>query len=336
MKVWALKDFRIGSSKQTDFLAKKLSNDVIEKNIEYTKLIAIPNCIKPYKMGIDFEESDDLLNLKEDEYPDIIIFAGRRLAGIAIYLKKYIFKKFKKEIKIISILNPNYSFKNFDFVLLPQHDEIIKDKYNNILKFEGSLCNPDITAIIDEKTKDFWEDKLKNYKKPYYFFVVGGNTKNKKFNIVKFAELVKKISNFVKKQNGTLLISTSRRTTDNYIKVIEKNLNCSYYLYKWGKSAFLNPYYYFVKEGEISFVTGDSISMITEIITIGKPVYVYMPEESLEEKHISFCNSILDKNLIKKIELSKGDNFEKFKSKPLNELDRLANHIKSNLQIITE
>ncbi len=331
MKVWALKDFRIGSSKQTDFLAKKLSNDIIEKNIEYTRLIAIPNCIKPYKIGIDFEESDNLLNLKEEEYPDIIVFAGRRLAGIAIYLKKYIFKKFKKEVKIISILNPNYSFKNFNLVLLPEHDEGIKDKFNNILRFEGSLCNPDVTAVIDDKTKDFWEDKLKNYNKPYYFFVVGGNTKNKKFDIVKFAELVKQISSFVKKHNGTLLISTSRRTTDNYIKVIEKNLNCSYFLYKWGKSAFLNPYYYFVKEGKISFVTGDSISMITEIITIGKPVYVYMPDESLEKKHISFCNSLLNKNLIRKIELSNGDNFEEFETKSINELDRVADYIKSHL-----
>lgn len=331
MKIWTLKDFRIGSSKQTDFLAKKLSDDIVDKNIEYTRSIAIPNCIKPYKMGIDFEESDSLLNLKEEDYPDMIIFAGRRLAGAAIYLKKYIFKKFKKNVKIISILNPDYSFKHFDFVLLPEHDRIIKDKYKNIIRFEGSLCNPNITAVMDDKTRDFWDNELEEYKKPYYFFVIGGNTKNKKFDIFKFIELVKRISIFVKSQDGTLLISTSRRTTEEHVKALEKNLNCSHYLYKWGKSAFLNPYYYFVKESEFSFVTGDSISMIAEIMTIGKPLYVYMPEESLEKKHLSFCNSLLDKNLIRKISLSKNNNFEKFEVKSVNELDRVADYIKSHL-----
>lgn len=331
MKIWTLKDFRIGSSKQTDFLAKALSDDVIEKNIEYTKWIIVPNYIKPYKIGINFDESDDLLNVNIEDYPDIIIFSGRRLAGLAIYLKKYFLKKANKKTKLISILNPNYCFKNFDFIILPIHDNIKYDKYKNIITIDGSLCNPKAN-IVDEKTEEFWKDSLKDYKEPFYSFMVGGNTKNKKFNLIKFAELIKNISKFINERNGTLLISTSRRTTDNYIKIIEKNINCKYYLYKWGKSNLLNPYYYFINNSKIIFLTGDSVSMISEISTIGKPIYIYKPEESLEKKHIIFCDSLLKKGIIREINLQT-NNIEEFDTTPINELSYVVKKILTNINI---
>ena len=39
MKIWVLKDFKVGSSKQAEFLAKSFTDDVVIKNIEYTKYI---------------------------------------------------------------------------------------------------------------------------------------------------------------------------------------------------------------------------------------------------------------------------------------------------------
>lgn len=331
MKVWALKDQRIGSSKQTVFLAHELSDDVIEKYIEYNSFISLPNCLKFKTTGVDFGKSDKVLNLKGNEYPDVIVFAGRRLAGIAIYLKKYILKKFKKKIKLVSILNPNYSFRYFDFVLLPQHDKQIKDKYNNIVRFEGSLCKINLNNIIDKKTEEYWQNNLKECKKPFFIFMVGGNTKNKKFNLNEFKELVRYISSFVKKQNGTLLVSTSRRTTDELIKIIENNLECDKFVYKWARNSLFNPYYYFIREGNIIFITGDSISMIAEIATAGKSMYVYVPEKSLESKHIAFCNSLINKKVIRRLDLST-DNIEEYEVKSINEIKRIADYIKLNLE----
>ena len=50
--------------------------------------------------------------------PDIIMFSGRRTAPLAIYLKKI----FKNQTKIIQIMRPNLSPKEFDLIILPQHD----------------------------------------------------------------------------------------------------------------------------------------------------------------------------------------------------------------------
>ena len=329
MKIWALKDFRIGSSKQTDFLAKSLSNDVVEKNIEYTKYIAIPNILRPYKIGIDFEDSDDILD--DTEYPDVIIFAGRRLAGIAIYLKKYIFKKANKKVKLIAILNPNYSFKHFDFVILPFHDDIKYDKYHNIININGSLCIDNMNNM--KKDFDFWDDQLKDYKKPYYSFMIGGDIRKKKMNPDNLKNILKIISDFVSKNDGTLLISTSRRTNSDCVKILnDENIKCKHYIYKWGKRIVLNPYYYFINSSEIVFLTADSISMISEIITAHKPVYIYMEEGLLTKKHLKFCNNLINKNIIKEInEKTEIDEIEKFDFKEINELNFVVNEIKGRL-----
>ncbi|MBO4956619.1 MAG: mitochondrial fission ELM1 family protein [Rickettsiales bacterium] len=330
MKIWILKDFKIGSSKQSEFLARSLSNDVVIKNIEYTKYIIIPNIIKPFKMGIDFEESDDVLN--DINYPDMIIFSGRRLAGLAIYLKKYIYKKTKKIIKIVSILNPDYSFRYFDFVILPTHDNIKNNKYRNIITFDGSLC----VDNLSEKQEDinFWNKQLENHKRPFYAFMIGGNTRKKKYNLEDFTKILKLISNFVKKQNGTLLISTSRRTSNECINLLnDTNINCDYYLYKWGKSSALNPYYAFIALSDVIFLTADSISMIAEITTTGKPVYVYKPDESLENKHIKFCNLLIDKNIVKEVKITDNmNNINVFQFEKPNELEYVKNEILKRIE----
>lgn len=329
MKIWALKDFRIGSSKQTEFLANALSDDVVEKNIEYTKYIALPNQIKPYKLGIDFEDSDNILN--DTNYPDVIIFAGRRLAGIAIYLKKYLSKKAKKKIKLISILNPNYSFKHFDFVILPFHDGVKRDKYHNIININGSLCIDNTEHI--QKDFEFWDEQLKDYQRPYYSFMIGGNVKNKKMNPENLEKILNIISEFVNKNNGTLLISTSRRTNPECVELLNKeHIKCNYYLYKWGKSSRLNPYYYFINSSDIVFTTADSISMISEIVTIHKPVYTYLEYNLLTKKHLKFCSHMVDKRIIREITLNtKADDIKSFEFEKINELDLVIKEIKGRL-----
>lgn len=325
MKIWVLKDFKVGSSKQAEFLARSFTNDVVIKNIEYTKYIKLPNIIKPLTVGIDFKKSDNLLN--DDNYPDMIIFSGRRLAGLSIYLKKYIYNKSKKTVKLISILNPNYSFKYFDFVVLPTHDKITKYKYNNILTFDGSLC----INNLSEKQKDieFWTEKLEKYNKPFYSLMIGGNTRKGELNIENFKKILELISEFVKQNNGTLLISTSRRTPQNCIDILTKsNINCDYYLYKFGEVDVINPYYAFISLSDIVFLTADSISMIAEIATIGKPIYAYKPQELLEEKHSKFCNLLINKNIIREIQV--GDNIENistFQFEKPNELEYIKNEI---------
>ena len=90
----------------------------------------------------------------------------------------------------------------------------------------------------------------------------------------------------------------------------------------------INPYYAFISLSDVVFLTADSISMIAEITTIGKPIYAYKPQELLEEKHSKFCNLLINKNIIREIQV--GDNIENistFQFEKPNELEYIKNEI---------
>jgi mitochondrial fission protein ELM1 len=321
MKVWGLTDTRVGSSKQTVSLSKSLDGNAVFKNVNYTKLIALPNFLRPKILGIDFMNSDNLSIKNIEEVPDIIIFAGRRLAGLALYLKKIFFKRFKKEVKIISILNPNYSFKNFFCIILPVHDGI---KAKNVLTFRGALCEIDFKAIEGEKT--LWDEKLSSFTSPFISLMVGGDTKHKTFDEKKLGTMVSNLSKKVKEIGGTLLVSSSRRTNEKCIDAIEKNLNCKNYFFKWHQDIKSNPYYSFLFKSSLVIITGESISMICEALTLKKSVLLYKPEESLEQKHREFCKNLIEDDLAREVDCQV-KKLDIFVTQGLNELERIKNEI---------
>ncbi|MDR2760274.1 MAG: mitochondrial fission ELM1 family protein [Rickettsiales bacterium] len=318
---------RVGSSKQTRSLGRALGGDVAFKNVEYTSLIKIPNILKFKKTGIDFKKSDDFRVSDADEAPDAIIFSGRRLAGLALHLKEQFRRQFGKNVKLISILNPNYPFKNFLCVILPVHDG---KTGGNIVNIHGSLCEVDQKKLDQER--NFWGEKLKERKKPYVSFMIGGDTKNKKFDDVKLGNLTKGLSEKIKEMGGTLLISSSRRTSPECVKAVENNLRCDNYFFKWDAATALNPYYGFLTLSDIIVVTGDSISMICESLIMKKSIFVYRPKESLEQKHQDFCSGLMEKKLIREIKLGE-EKVEIFNSDGLNELERVKNTILTMLNL---
>jgi mitochondrial fission protein ELM1 len=321
MKIWGLIDSRVGSDKQTISLAKALDDKAELKKVEYTCLIAIPNILRPKRLGINFKNSDALVAKSIDEIPDLIVFCGRRLAGLALYLKKIFLKNFEKEVKVISILNPNYPLNKFYRVILPLHDN---KKADNVLTILGALCEPNENKIKEEEA--FWRKELNNFKRPYVAFMVGGDTKNRKLNGEKLGRLTSNLSDKIKKIGGTLLASSSRRTNKNCLGEIENNLNCDNYFFKWEKNSQLNPYYGFLALSDLVVITGESVSMICEALTLKKSVLIYMPDELLDVKHRNFCKDLIRKKLAAEIKLDE-ENLEKIETNGINELERIKNEI---------
>ncbi len=328
MTIWVLKDDRVGSSKQAEFLAKRLEKPYEVKNIVYNKFINLPNFLKSNKVGVDFKKSSCLI---DNSHPDIIIFAGRRLAGISVYLKKYYEKLNKKPVKLISILNPNLSFKNFDVLLLPYHDNFPKkNKYKNVINFTGALCNSNLE--ITEESSVYWNQKLELYKKPLFFFFFCGDVKNKKMDSKKLGLMTAKISNIVANNNGTLLITTSRRTSKECILEIKNNINCDNLLYVFREDNVPNPYNLFLTKSETVFATCDSISMVSEIAALSKNLYLYIPNEIIKKKHKLFCESMFERKIAKPFDFNT-EKLETTNTEVLNESTEIVRQIEQMINL---
>ncbi len=333
MIVWALTDDRIGSNNQSIAIAEKLSRYYIIKKIVYNSLIELPNFIRRNSLlGVDKNESDNI----DTDLPDVVVLAGRRLSSVALNIKK----RNNNRTFIINIMNPDLPFDKFDLILLPKHDNVSQKLINkgNIIETNGSVNRINSIRIKQETEK--WKDFFKNYNKPLVSLIIGGDTKNYKFNPKEFGEMVGNLSGIVNRLGGTLLITTSRRTSNECLNQIRQKLDCDYYLYDWRletdsdnllKTNLGNPYYAFLGLSDFLIVTGDSMSMISEACSTGKPTYVYMPKESLGKKHIRFCEDMLKQKYIKEFNKNTTE-LTKYAYQPLNELDRVVKIIYKKLE----
>ena len=93
-----------------------------------------------------------------------------------------------------------------------------------------------------------------------------------------------------------------------------------------------NPYYIFLDKSEVVFVTCDSISMVSEIATFGKSLYLYLPIEVIGKKHIEFYKNMLQRNIAKKFDF----NIKKIDLKNvkiLNETDEIIKQIRKIIDL---
>lgn len=333
MIVWALVDDKIGGNNQSIAIAERLSHYYVVKKIVYNSFIRFPNLIRRDTLiGVNRKQSSDI----KQELPDIVVCAGRRLSSVALNIKK----RSHNRTFVINIMKPDLPYDKFDLVLLPIHDNIPEKylKQKNIVETHGSLTVVNTKRISDEKEK--WTEFFEHYKRPLISLIVGGDTKSSRYNAKEFGEMVLNLTNIVNKTSASLLITTSRRTNSECINELRQKSNCDHYMYdyKWEndsrnimKSQLGNPYYAFLGLSDILIVTGDSMSMLSEACSTGKPTYVYMPKKCLSEKHFNFCTELLKHGYIREFDKNV-DFLQQYDYKPLNEIDRVINIIYKKLE----
>ena len=171
--IWAILDNRRGSVGQAKGVIEALSNDfqIIEKNIEYTKLSGLPNWLRGRSLIGLTAESKKLISAP---FPDMVLSISRRTAPIARYIKKM-----SPNTKLIQLMHPGSTgFSEFDLVIVPEHDKN-KKQTSNIHYIVG--CPHRITSQYLSEARIKWIDKFKDLPRPLTAVIVGGAIKKKPF-----------------------------------------------------------------------------------------------------------------------------------------------------------
>ncbi len=254
-------------------------------NINFTSLASMPNFTLPPMLAGRINKP------RYSEY-DIIISTGRKLAKMLNLAKKQFGNA---NTKLITILNPNMKFSNFDAVLLPNHDDILDKDDNNVVNFNGSLVYLETKEIKLEYKK--WNTVINRFHKPYIGLIIGGDSKHGKLKYQDCEDLVKTANTIAHNMDGTLLITTSRRTPDYFQEIARNNLTCSYYLFDYNNACNPkhNPYTAYLGISDYFIITGDSISMISELCETSKPVYLYI-NGICGKKHLKFIEITIQNN----------------------------------------
>ena len=245
----------------------------------------------------------------------VIISCGRKSVIPSIALKK----RLGKEIFTIHIQDPKVSLKHFDLIISPEHDNI---KGNNVLSTKGA---------IHYLTKKEIKDNL-NYlnvnkeKKKLVAFIIGGPNKYYNYNDQNIHQLFTKIKTLFTPDKYKIIIVPSYRTPEKIIKKAFDTFNFNHIVIKTvDKKAYLSA----LALADISVVTCDSTSMISEAAITGKPVYIAMMKPNKNNRRFKkFYSLLTDLGITRELK----DSVEEWSYESLNEVNRVAPIIKTKMK----
>ena len=317
-KVWLLIDNRKGSAGQIRGIAQQLPKDkyeIIEKEIEYTKLSGLPNLWRGCSLLGLTSVSKEIL---KKDLPDIVLSGSRRSAPVARWIKK----QTQGRAKIIQLLNPGmFGRQDYDLIFLPEHDRG-KIHGKNVKYTTGSPHS--ITPEKLQEAKEEWKGNFDNLPHPLTALIIGGNIKGKGFTIENAQNLALAVKEFHKQKRGSLLITDSRRTGTEAEKVIIEILkDIPQHNYLWGDKN-KNPYMGYLAYADNIIVTGDSVSMCCEACGTGKPVFIFNGKNWLTRKHLQFVKTLLNQNYATMLDK---ENLDFTPQKTLNPAQEIAQEI---------
>ena len=206
----------------------------------------------------------------------IIISCGRKAALVSASLTVPL------PTKRIHIQHPQMSPKNFDCVIAMEHDKL---KGENVISTPYALhsITPETLAAAAAQ----WAPKFGHLRKPWNAVLIGGSTNKYRMNEAALEQLISEVEQI----SGSLLITTSRRTGEDYIAQLKSRWGSSNRMYLYtGKGD--NPYLGMLACADHVYVTNDSVNMMSEAVASGKPVSILHLRGHKRTKPARFANRL--------------------------------------------
>jgi len=297
-----------GMISQVEGLAKGLNLSFKHQTV---KLKPIWNLIPPKLTPI----SENLLTEKFICDSKVVISCGRKSVIHSIALKK----KFKDKIFTIHIQDPKVSFKNFDLIVCPEHDNISGE---NVINTKGAIHY----LTQKEIDKDLKYIKIDKEEKKIISIIIGGPNKYYDYSEEQVNLIFNKIKNLFTPDKYKLLIVPSYRTPEEIIKKAYNTFSHNHFVVKKvDKNAYLSA----LSLADILVVTCDSTSMISEAAVTGKPIYVANMIPIKNNKRFKYFYSQFKKlGIIRDLE----DKINLWSYNQLDEVNRIAPIIKERMK----
>ncbi|KAI4348933.1 hypothetical protein L6164_009594 [Bauhinia variegata] len=244
----------------------------------------------------------------DKEGPLLVVASGRDTISVASSVKRLA----PENVFVIQIQHPRLHLNRFDLVITPRHDyyPLTPDAQKqipwylrrwitpreppgrNVILTVGALHQADFTALrIAAST---WRDELEPLPKPLLVVNVGGPSSNCSYGADLAKQLVTMLQN-VLWSCGTIRISFSRRTPEKISKILLKEFSTNPKAQIWSGEG-PNPHMGHLAWADAFVITADSVSMLSEACSTGKPVYV-IGAERCTWKFADFQKSLQDRGV---------------------------------------
>lgn len=204
---------------------------------------------------------------------DFIITTGRRMAGAARWLRK----NQNTQAQYIQILNPGHHFKDFDVVLLPEHDQV---QHAKVISFRGNLHPFDQAWFSAHR-------QVNNTHKPHVAIFIGNPGDN--YFKQQFSDDLNRIRSLF--DDARIHLCGSPRLKPKTQRFIQSLIKADEQLWL-NPTDGDNPYRFLLANTDKIFVTADSINMMNEAGASEAALTLLACEFIRSKKHQRFIHSI--------------------------------------------
>ncbi len=258
-------------------------------------------------------ESDSL----SPPWPDLVISCGRRSAPLALAIKA----QNNNQTVCVHIQDPLVGHGAFDLIVVPEHDNL---NGSNVISTKGALHKVTREKIQEDVEKN--KSLFKGLPRPYSVFLLGGSTNRYKMPLAALEDLIQKILLIRDKTQGSVLVTPSFRTPfrDQLTQALSKEPHI--FLADIEKK---NPYFAMLGIADVIFATDDSVNMVCEACSTGKPVYSLPLVGHKDSKPKRFIQSLIQEGIVRSFEGS----IETWTYRPFNDTEKAAAIVRGKLKL---
>jgi mitochondrial fission protein ELM1 len=257
--VWVLHDGKAGMASQALGLAEATGFPFIEKSLSVRAPWA---CLPPQLWLAPLAAvSDDGLKLRPP-WPDVVIGCGRNTAAPALAIRR----ASGGRTIAAQIQDPRFGHGVFDLMVVPEHDRL---RGARVVTSKGAVnrVTPEKLATARDRFPE-----LAALPRPITGVLIGGSNRAYRLTLDKLGQIADAIAEAVRESGGSVVLTPSRRTGDAGVALLRERLR-GLQAAVWDMTGD-NPYYAYLAIADAFLVTADSVSMISEAATTGKPVHI--------------------------------------------------------------
>lgn len=257
---WILTDGKQGMENQCLGLAEAMGLPPVVKRIAIRQ--PWRDLLPYFRLGIRYAPGP-AGDPVDPPWPDLAISCGRQGLGAALALRR----RSEGRSFIVHIQDPVISPRHFDLVVAPAHDGI---QGPNVLTTIGSLHRVKPERLREDALRH--ADRLAFLPHPRAAVLIGGRSRAYRMSADDMETIAGQLARLAGDQGAGLMITTSRRTGPECEAILRERLS--------GLPAEIwdgtgeNPYFAYLGLADAILVTPDSVNMVCEAASTGKPVHV--------------------------------------------------------------